>query len=188
MQVNTSWSPHAAARVYNLVQNGFYNNVYFFRVIAGFVNEFGLAPDPKLQAHYCNDNDCSVAALAEGAAVEKDKGPLIGPGNTFGTVAFSLMPTFGNGSVEIYINLGNNSRLDKDGFRPFGVVSGTGMETVEKLYAGYGEMNEPDVCPDPKAKLCKGPTLAKMLAEGNTYLRQSFPKMSQIDRAWIRIE
>ena len=56
------------------------------------------------------------------------------------------MPTFGNGSVEIYINLGNNSRLDPDGFRPFGRVDAAGMAIVERLYAGYGEMDEPDVC------------------------------------------
>ena len=84
--------------------------------------QFGLSGTPALQQHYCNDITCSAAAIAAGAAVEPDTGPLVGKGNVQFTVSFSLMATGGNASVEIFINLGNNSRLDQDGFRPFGEV------------------------------------------------------------------
>ena len=184
--VNTSWSPHGALRFYNLVRNGFYNQTYFFRVISGFVNEFGLSGNPQLQKHYCNDLSCSTAAMKSGAAIQKDKGPLIGQGNTYGTVAYSLMNTGGNASVEIYINYGDNSRLDKLGFRPFGVVNVDDMTSVvEHLYKGYGELNETDLCPDPNKKLCKGPKIDRMLKEGNVYLQQNFPKMSLVQEAWV---
>jgi hypothetical protein len=60
------------------------------------------------------------------------------------------------------------------------------METVvQALYSGYGEMNDSDVCPDPNKKLCRGPKLERMLAEGNRYLQQDFPLMSRIVAAWI---
>ena len=51
------------------------------------VNEFGLNGQPSLQAQYCNDNDCSPAALAAGAAVQPDVGPM-SVGNVRGTVAY----------------------------------------------------------------------------------------------------
>ena len=96
IEVNSSWAPFASQRFYNLVRLGWYNDTYFFRVIRGFVNEFGLSGNPALQRHYCNDMTCSAAALDSGAAVVSDGGPLVGQGNLRGTVAFSLMATGGN--------------------------------------------------------------------------------------------
>lgn len=185
IHVNTSWSPHAASRFYNLVSNGWYNNTYFFRVIKSFVNEFGLSGNPLLQQHYCNDVNCTSDALFSGAAIEQDTGPLVGDGNVRGTVAFSLMSSGGNASVEIFINLNNNQHLNADGFRPFGIVIENGMNVVDMLYSGYGELNEPDLCPDPTIKLCKGPVLKTILKEGNQYLKTRFPKMSKINFAWV---
>ena len=74
------------------------------------------AASPKARGH---DADAARPALrpqADGAAVQPDTGPLAA-GNTRATVAYSLMSTGGNASVEIYINLANNSRLDPLGFR-----------------------------------------------------------------------
>lgn len=96
IDVNRSWSPHAAARFYNLVRLGWYNDTYFFRVIDGFVTQFGLSGLPSLQAQYCNDMTCSNNAVSRGAAVKPDTGQLVGPGNVRGTVAYSLMSTGGN--------------------------------------------------------------------------------------------
>jgi hypothetical protein len=90
------------------------------------------------------------------------------------------------GSVELFINLANNSRLDALGFRPFGIVVDGGMETVKALYSGYGELNDSSICPDPSAKLCRGPVLERILAEGNDYLARDFPLMAKIYAAWVR--
>src|SRR6266545_4880921 len=50
VEVDRSWSPHGADRFYNLVRNGFYTNASFFRVIPGFMAQFGINADPKLSA------------------------------------------------------------------------------------------------------------------------------------------
>ena len=184
VSVNRSWAPHSADRFYNLVRLGFYNGVYFFRVIDNFVNEFGLAGDPGLQAHYCNDNTCPVDEPA--APIPSDPIVAGGPSNRRGTVAFSLQEGAVNGSTEIFINLADNSRLDPLGFTAFGVVSLREMnDSVDHLYSGYGELNQPDLCPNPKQKLCKGPTLDSILREGNAYLSREFPKMSYVQNAGI---
>ena len=120
------------------------------------------------------------------AALPSDDGPLVGPRNIKGTVSFSLMETGGNASVEIFINLGNNSRLDAAGFRPFAVIGDSDLAVVEELYSGYGELNETDVCPDPTKQLCHGPKLNKILQNGNVYLQANFPKMSKISKAYLK--
>jgi mannan endo-1,4-beta-mannosidase len=184
MKINRSWSPHAADRVYNLIRNGWYNDNYIFRVLKDFVAQFGLSGTPTLQQHYCNDLTCSEEALSKGAAIKKDIGSLVGQGNVRGTISFSLMSNGGNASVELFINLVNNSRLDKLGFRPFGIIT-NGMNIVDQLYSGYGELNDTDVCPNPLIKLCDGPKLKHILKYGNRYLKKKFPKMSYIIRAEI---
>ena len=187
IEVNRSWAPHAANRFYNLVRLGFYDGVYFFRVIAGFVNQFGLSGDPQLQAHYCNDNTCP--ANEPSAPIPSDPIVAGGASNTRGTVSFSLQESggvTGNGSVEIFINLANNSRLDPLGFTPFGIISAVEMDrNVDRLFSGYGEMNQSDVCPNPQKRLCRGPKLERMLKEGNAYLSKSFPKLSLLRDATI---
>ena len=186
MNIYRAWSPHAADRVYNLVRHGWYDQNYLFRVVKGFVTQFGLSGTPSLQQHYCNDLACSAEAISKGAAVKKDIGSLVGKGNVRGTVALSFMSTGGNGSVELFINLGNNSKkLDDLGFRPFGFVMEDDMDVVDAIYGGYGELNETDVCPDPSVELCNGPKLKYILKTGNRYLKSKFPKMSVILRAEI---
>jgi len=181
--VNSSWAPHASSRFFNLARLGFYDGVYFFRVIDGFVNEFGLSGNPKLQASYCNDEACPPGA--EGLPPD---GPIVagGPSNVRGAIGFSLMDARGNGaSVELFVNLANNSRLDSQGFVPFGLVTAVDMAVVDELYGGYGEMNQTDLCPDPTAKLCDGPKIQRIVSEGNAYLSRQFPRMSFVHAASI---
>ena len=182
VDVVSNRAPHAARRFHNLVRLGFYDNTYFFRVIAGFVAQFGLSGNPALQARYCNDETCPPAAESDGAALPTD---AVRMSNTRGTMALSLMQGGVNGSVELFINLGNNSRLDKLGFAPFGVVRGrAGMDVVDALYAGYGELNESSICTKPH-ELCKGPKLQRILDEGNVYLASAFPDLSRIVQARV---
>src|SRR4029078_2113018 len=48
VEVTRAWSPKGADRFYNLVKNGFYDNVRFFRVVSGFMVQFGIYGDPKI--------------------------------------------------------------------------------------------------------------------------------------------
>lgn len=185
MHVDTRWAPHGAQRFYNLARLGFYDNTRFFRVIDGFVNEFGLSGDPAISARYCNDVTCPAVA---GAALASDTRPLTGaPSNTRGTVTYSLMDG-GNGrlvnaSTEIFINLVDNSRLDADGFLPFATISSNDMDSVvDSFYSGYGELDDPSICPN---KHCRGPKLERIVAEGNQYLEEHFPKMDYVYHARV---
>ena len=73
----------------------------------------------------------------------------------------------------MFINFGDNSRLDGMGFSPIGKVKD--MAPVDALYDGYGE----------GAPRGRGPAQGRMQTEGNTYLRESFPKLDYIKSAKI---
>ncbi len=117
-----AWAPLGADRFYQLVKNRFYDGVHINRVVAGYIAQFGLNPDPAV------------------TAVWKDNGIADDPvqaSNTAGNIGFAMTGP-GTRSTQVYINLGDNSRLDADGFAPFGQVT-AGMDVVERLYALYGE-------------------------------------------------
>src|SRR5450756_2865222 len=50
IEVHRDWAPKGADRFYNLVKNGFFDNVRFFRVLSGFMAQFGINGDPAVQA------------------------------------------------------------------------------------------------------------------------------------------
>ncbi|MEQ9462799.1 MAG: alpha/beta fold hydrolase [Haliea sp.] len=122
ISVDRAWAPLGADRFYQLVKNRFYDGVPVNRVVAGYIAQFGLNPDPAV------------------TAVWKDNGMADDPvnaSNTAGSIGFAMTGP-GTRSTQVYVNLGDNSRLDADGFAPFGQVT-AGMDVVEKLYALYGE-------------------------------------------------
>ena len=122
VEVHRDWSPLGADRFYNLVKHGFFTNAHFFRVVPGFVVQFGLNASPK------------VNTVWRGASIQDDP---VKQTNAKGSLTFA---TSGPNSrtTQLFINLAENGRLDGMGFSPFGTVI-TGMDVVEKLYSGYGE-------------------------------------------------
>jgi peptidyl-prolyl cis-trans isomerase A (cyclophilin A) len=151
IDVRREWAPKGADRFYELVKEGYYSDVAFFRVVPGFVVQFGMSGDPQTNAEWSNRpiGDDPVKAS-----------------NARGTVTFA---TSGKNSrtTQIFINLGNNARLDAMGFSPFGKVRD--MNTVEGIYSGYREQ----------------PNQGMIRARGNAYLRESFPKLDYIESAKI---
>ncbi|MHB8526343.1 MAG: peptidylprolyl isomerase [Candidatus Acidiferrales bacterium] len=122
MQVTRSWAPIGADRFYNLVEHHFYDGAAFFRVIQGFVVQFGINANPH------------ISAVWQRADIKDDPvSQSNGPGYvTFATGGPNTRTT------QVFISLVNNARLDAMGFAPFGKII-EGMDVVNQLYSGYGE-------------------------------------------------
>ena len=120
--VTRAWAPRGADRFYNLVSNGYFDGARFFRVIPGFMVQFGINGDPAIQRNWMN------------ARIQDDP---VTQSNTRGKITFA---TGGPNSrtSQVFINFGNNAGLDKQGFAPFGEVT-TGMDVVDKINAQYRE-------------------------------------------------
>jgi cyclophilin family peptidyl-prolyl cis-trans isomerase len=122
VHVTRAWAPLGADRFYNLVKYGFYDDAAFFRVIPGFVVQFGLSADPAVNKVWRNSN------IKDDPVTQSNKPGFI----TFATAGKDTRTT------QLFINTGNNAQLDKMGFSPFGQVT-SGMDTVKKIHSGYGE-------------------------------------------------
>ncbi|BDC51233.1 hypothetical protein F183_A35490 [Bryobacterales bacterium F-183] len=122
IQVTRAWSPLGADRFYNLVRAGFFNDAYFFRIVPGFVTQFGIHSNPQISKVW------RAANLPDDPVRESNKR---------GTLSFATAGP-NTRTTQIFINLADNPRLDGMGFSPFGSVI-EGMDVVDKLYSGYGE-------------------------------------------------
>ncbi|PYT23121.1 MAG: peptidylprolyl isomerase [Acidobacteria bacterium] len=159
IQVRRDWAPLGADRFYTLVRSAFYDGARFFRVLPGFVVQFGIPSDPVVTRKWRDTNL---------------KDDPVKQSNARGTVSFA---TDGPNSrtTQVFINLGNNATLDQKGFAPFGAVVG-GMNVVDQFYSEYGEG-------EPRGK---GPAQPRIEAEGNAYLECDFPKLDYIKRAAVQ--
>lgn len=158
VKVVRAWAPLGADRFYSLVKNGFYDGTRFFRVLAGFVAQFGIHGDPKISAAWREAN------------IKDDP---VKSSNTKGRICYA---TGGpdTRTTQLFINYGDNSKLDEMGFAPFGEVV-EGMDVVEGLYAGYGE----------GAPRGRGPDQGRIQAQGNEYLEKMFPKLDFVKTARV---
>lgn len=181
VQVIRQWSPHGADRVFNLVQQHFYDSNYFYRVLPNWVAQFGVSPNPTISSIWTWQNNATYGCILP---VE----PLYqGVSNQRGYVAYSTEYDTNqqavNATTQLFINYRNNSRLDSHGFVPFGYVLGDGMSVVDTFYSGYGEVAE--MCNPPNKTLCPGPSEGAIYAQGNAYLAQNYPRLSYIQTATI---
>jgi peptidyl-prolyl cis-trans isomerase A (cyclophilin A) len=158
VEVHRDWAPLGADRFYNLVKNGFFNNARFFRVISGFMVQFGINADPRVSAVWKNAN------------INDDP---VKQSNTRGMISFATRGP-NTRTTQVFINYGNNARLDGMGFAPFGQVV-SGMNVVDALYSGYGE----------GAPRGAGPEQGRIQSEGNAYLVKEFPKLDYIKTATV---
>ncbi len=156
IEVMPSWAPLGAERFRELVETGFFDDVRFFRVISGFMVQFGIHGTPEISGEWKN---------------KTIKDDPVKKSNTRGMVSFA---TSGRNSrtTQIFINFSDNSNLDGMGFAPFGKVI-SGMEVVDALYSGYGE----------GAPQGRGPWQNRIQDEGNTYLDSDFPEMDRLIKA-----
>jgi len=158
VQVNRAWAPRGADRFYNLVKNGFFDDVRFFRVISGFMVQFGINGDPQVSAHW------RQARIADDP---------VKASNTRGTISFATAGP-NTRTTQVFINFGDNSSLDRMGFAPFGKVV-AGMNVVDSINPEYGE----------GAPRGRGPEQGRLQMEGNAYLKKGFPRMDYVKKATI---
>jgi peptidyl-prolyl cis-trans isomerase A (cyclophilin A) len=158
ISVHRAWAPLGADRFYNLVRSGYYDGVRFFRVLPGFMAQFGI------------HGDTAVTSAWRERRIQDDP---VRRTNLRGMVTFATAGP-GTRTTQIFINYGNNDRLDGMGFAPFGQVV-EGMEVVDQLYGGYGE----------GAPGGRGPDQFRLNVEGEKYLARQFPKLDKINKATV---
>jgi peptidyl-prolyl cis-trans isomerase A (cyclophilin A) len=158
IKVTRAWAPNGADRFYNLVQHHFYDGASFFRVLPGFMAQFGISAYPE------------VSKAWEQAVIKDDRGAQ---SNHRGFVTFAMAGP-NTRTTQVFINFGNNERLDRDGFSAFGMIT-DGMGVVDKLYGGYGE-GAPDG---------RGPDQGRIDGLGRAYLEKNFPKLDSIKTATL---
>ena len=158
IEVTREWSPLGADRFHELVKTGVFDDARFFRVVPGFVVQFGLKGDPAVDAKW---SDANI----------QDDPPS--QSNTPGTISFATRGP-NTRSSQLFINLGNNASLDSMGFTPFGRVV-EGMSVVTSLHSGYGD--------GPPGGM--GPDQSRIKSDGNAYLKRDFPQLDFIKKATI---
>lgn len=158
VEVTRAWAPQGADRFYNLVQIGYFTNVRFFRVLKGFMAQFGINGDPQVNAQW------QTARIPDDPVTQSNRIGML----TFATAGPNTRTT------QLFINVADNANLDRMGFAPFGKVV-SGMEAVHALYGGYGE----------GAPRGRGPDQGRMQSEGNPYLEQQFPKLDYVKSATL---
>lgn len=158
--VTRSWAPLGADRFYNLVRHHFYDHTSFFRVLRGFVVQWGISAYPPVSAAW------SRAPIKDDPVIQS---------NLRGYITYAKSAEPDTRTTQVFINLVDNKQLDTmGGFAPFGQVT-EGMEVVDALYSGYGE----------GAPQGKGPEQDKIERLGKAYLDQDFSQLDSIKTATL---
>lgn len=154
IEVHKDWAPLGAQRFYELVRRGYFTDIRIFRMVPGFVAQFGISGTP------------AVSQAWQDRAIKDDP---VKESNTKGMVTFAMGGP-NSRTTQIFIGLGDNSRLDSMGFAPFGKVI-QGMEVAEGWNGEYSE--RPTKMQD------------KMHMQGNAFLDKAFPGLDTIKTATI---
>jgi peptidyl-prolyl cis-trans isomerase A (cyclophilin A) len=159
IEVHRAWAPNGADRFYNLVKLGFFDDTRFFRVIEGFMVQFGLSGDPAVSTKWRNAN------------IKDDP---VSKSNKRGMVTFAQTSAPDSRSTQVFVNFADNANLDASRFAPFGEVV-QGMGVVDSLYHGYGESRPSG----------SGPDQFRVQESGNQYLDGDFPLLDRIQSATL---
>lgn len=159
IEVHPDWAPRGATQFKEAIADGVYDEGRFFRVLDGFMAQFGISGDPAKSTKW------RTKTIADDP-VKKS--------NTRGMVTYAMAGP-NTRTTQIFINFADNSgSLDPQGFSPFGKVI-EGMDVVDSLYSGYGE----------GAPGGSGPAQGRLQSEGNAYLSKEFPKLDFIKSVTI---
>jgi peptidyl-prolyl cis-trans isomerase A (cyclophilin A) len=151
LEVIKAWAPIGVQRFWELLKAHYYDSNGLFRVVPGFVIQWGIAALP---------------AVSERWNVTIKDDPVVAS-NVRGTIAYATGGP-NTRTTQLYVNLGNNSRLDAEGFAPFAKVT-SGMDVFDAVYAGYGQ----------------NPDQNTIYSQGNAYLQSQFPLLTYIETAKV---
>lgn len=155
VEVHRDWAPVGADHFLDLALRGFYNDVAFFRAVPNFMVQFGISGDPEMTKKY-------------EASIKDDE---VKQSNKRGYITYAKTGAPNSRSTQLFINFKDNTFLDSQGFAPFGVVKGTGMDTVDKINQEYGE-------PPRDAQF-------RLKSEGNEYLKAELPDLDYLKSATL---
>jgi peptidyl-prolyl cis-trans isomerase A (cyclophilin A) len=158
VQVHHAWAPWGVDRFYYLVKHGFYDSTAFFRVLPGYIAQFGISGNPAIAASWqfrlFPDDTARHQSNLRGRLTFANAGPQ-------------------SRSTQLFINLRNNPNLDQS-YAPIGeIVEGIGV--IDQLYSGYGE--------GPPAGTA--PNQGRIFNEGTPYLKRDYPNLDYIVSARI---
>ena len=158
--VTRALAPRGADRFYRLVSAGYFDDSRFFRVVPGFIAQFGIPGDPAITRVWKDRRIPDDSARAS---------------NGRGMIAYAMTGP-NTRTTQLFISLVDNSRrIDAQGFAPIGRVV-SGMEVVDQLYGGYGETAGGGM---------RAGHQDRMMTEGNQHLDRDFPKLDRILRARV---
>jgi peptidyl-prolyl cis-trans isomerase A (cyclophilin A) len=156
VEVHRDWAPLGADRFYNMVSNGFFSGVRFFRVIPMFMAQFGINGNPAVTTAWNK--------------IDLKDDPANKQSNQRGFITYGTTGRPNSRGTQVFINYKDNSFLDAQGFVPFGQVV-EGMEVVDMLNSEYGSGPQN--------------AQGRISSEGNKFLQTSFPKLDFIKTATI---
>jgi len=160
LAIDRALAPRGVDRFHQLVTAGYFDDSRFFRVVPGFIAQFGIAGDP------------AVAQVWKDRAIVDDS---VRTSNVRGTIAFAMTGP-NTRTTQLFVSLVDNSRLDAQGFSPLGSVV-DGMDVVDRLYGGYGENAGGGM---------RAGKQARMMTEGKAHLDRDYPNLDRLVRAYVR--
>jgi homoserine O-acetyltransferase len=160
LEIERALAPRGVDRFHALVRAGYFDDSRFFRVVPGFIAQFGIAGDP------------AVAQVWKDRAFPDDS---LRARNVRGTIAFAMTGP-NTRTTQLFVSLADNSRLDAQGFSPLGRVV-EGMDVVDRIYGGYGENAGGGM---------RAGKQARMMTEGNAHLDRDYPMLDRLIRAYVR--
>jgi len=160
LAIDRALAPRGVDRFHQLVTAGYFDDSRFFRVVPGFIAQFGIAGDP------------AIAQVWKDRAIADDS---VRTSNVRGTIAFAMTGP-NTRTTQLFVSLVDNSRLDAQGFSPLGSVV-DGMDVVDRLYGGYGENAGGGM---------RAGKQARMMTEGKAHLDRDYPNLDRLVRAYVR--
>ena len=150
-------SPVASKVFIDLVMAHHFDNVFIFRVLKGFVAQWGVrtaGTENQVLSSLVNNKPSSTKDAVHGKTLSNVRGTLSFAGGNPAT-------------MQVFVNLGNNQRLDQENSRPFATLDHSSMNIMDQLYTGYQDGQ------------------VKTLALGQAVMREKFPRMSLVDHCRV---
>lgn len=160
IEAKREWSPQGVDRLYQLIKNEFYTDIAIFRVVPGFVAQFGI------------HNDSLVNASWKKFKIDDEE---VKESNDVMTISFARGGVKTR-TTQIFINLKDNKRLDAldySGVKGFPVIAKViaGKENIKKFYGKYGDR--------------LGMRQDSINLYGNKFIKKNYPEIDFIKKAYI---